>query len=118
MRALLEELRVTGTLDFVLKSDRASLVLSAQEKYLENDNISELIGGNFKILGKVIKICAEKDEGISLVRKTPLDILDADSLDGLIQAFESNDLKQLHLPEVEIQISAPAAIVIPVAIYV
>ncbi len=46
------------------------------------------------------------------------DILDADSLDGLIQAFESNDLKQLHLPEVEIQISAPAAIVIPVAIYV
>lgn len=56
MRALLEELRVTGTLDFVLKSDRASLVLSAQEKYLENDNISELIGGNFKILGKVIKI--------------------------------------------------------------
>ena len=118
MRALLEELRVTGTLDFVLKSDRASLVLSAQEKYLENDNISELIGGNFKILGKVIKICVEKDEGISLVRKTPLDILDADSLDGLIQAFESNDLKQLHLPEVEIQISAPAAIVIPVAIYV
>lgn len=118
MRSLLEELRVTGTLDFVLKSDRASLVLSAQEKYLENDNISELIGGNFKILGKVIKICAEKDEGISLVRKTPLDILDADSLDGLIQAFESNDLKQLHLPEVEIQISAPAAIVIPVAIYV
>ena len=118
MRALLEELRVTGTLGFVLKSDRASLVLSAQEKYLENDNISELIGGNFKILGKVIKICAEKDEGISLVRKTPLDILDADSLDGLIQAFESNDLKQLHLPEVEIQISAPAAIVIPVAIYV
>ena len=110
MRALLEELRVTGTLDFVLKSDRASLVLSAQEKYLENDNISELIGGNFKILGKVIKICAEKDEGISLVRKTPLDILDADSLDGLIQAFESNDLKQLHLPEVEIQISAPVAI--------
>ena len=118
MRALLEELRGTGTLDLVLKSDRASLVLSAQEKYLENDNISELIGGNFKILGKVIKICAEKDEGISLVRKTPLDILDADSLDGLIQAFESNDLKQLHLPEVEIQISAPAAIVIPVAIYV
>lgn len=52
------------------------------------------------------------------MRKTPLDILDADSLDGLIQAFESNDLKQLHLPEVEIQISAPAAIVIPVAIYV
>ena len=47
-----------------------------------------------------------------------LDILDADSLDGLIQAFESNDLKQLHLPEVEIRISAPAAIVIPVAIYV
>lgn len=89
MRALLEELRVTGTLDFVLKSDRASLVLSAQEKYLENDNISELIGGNFKILGKVIKICAEKDEGISLVRKTPLDILDADSLDGLIRRLRA-----------------------------
>lgn len=117
MKALLDELRVTETMDFILKSNQASLVLSAQEKYLENDNISELIGGNFKILGKVIKICADETDGISLLRKTPLDILDANSLNGLIQAFENQDLKQFHLPEVEIQISAPAAIVIPVAIY-
>lgn len=117
MEALLEELRVTETLDFVLKSNCASLVLSAQEKYLENDNISELIGGSFKVLGKVIKVCAEDGEGVSLLRKTTLDILDADTLNGLLQIFESDELRNLHLPEVEFQIKAPAAIVIPVAIY-
>ena len=65
----------------------------------------------------MIKVCAEDGEGVSLLRKTTLDILDADTLNGLLQIFESDELRDLHLPEVEFQIKAPAAIVIPVAIY-
>ena len=37
----LEELKNTGTIDFILESKEGTLVLSAQEQYLENDNISE-----------------------------------------------------------------------------
>ena len=51
---------ITG--DFIVENENVTLVLSAQEKYLSNDNISELLGGRFKVLGKIIKICHDENE--------------------------------------------------------
>ena len=68
----LNELKSTGTIDFIVENENATLVLSAQEKYLSNDNISELLGGRFKVLGKIIKICHDENEKIDLLRKTSL----------------------------------------------
>lgn len=65
----LEELKHTGTVDFILENEEGTLVLSAQEQYLANDNISEILGGRFKILGKVIKMCKDENESINLLRK-------------------------------------------------
>lgn len=59
----------TGTVDFILENEEGTLVLSAQEQYLANDNISEILGGRFKILGKVIKMCKDENESINLLRK-------------------------------------------------
>ena len=56
------ELKSTGTIDFIVENENATLVLYAQEKYLSNDNISELLGGRFKVLGKIIKICHDENE--------------------------------------------------------
>ena len=55
MKSSLDELTHSGTVDFILENPKGTLVLSTQEQYLANDNISEIIGGRFKILGKVIK---------------------------------------------------------------
>ena len=56
------------------KTDNA---VCAIRDYIENnDNISELIGGTFKVLGKIIRVCKEDEDGINLLRKTTLNILD------------------------------------------
>ena len=38
-----DELKRSGTIDFILEDVKATTVLSVQEQYLENDNISEII---------------------------------------------------------------------------
>lgn len=118
MQKFLEELKVTGTIDFIMKNEDGTIVLSAQEKYLQNDNISELLGGNFKVLGKVIKVCKDEDDSINLLRKTTLDVLDDDSLNKFMSVFKDEELSSYNLPEIELKIYSPAIIVIPIAIYV
>ena len=115
IKSFASELKHSGTVDFIL-SDSA-VVLSAQEQYLSNDNISEILGGHFKVLGKVIAICADKTESIDLLRKTTLSILPHDLLADMFSCLQNEDMKQYNLPELKTEISGPAVIVIPVAIY-
>lgn len=113
----LNELKSTGTIDFIVENKDITLVLSAQEKYLSNDNISELLGGQFKVLGKIIKICYDEKEKIDLLRKTTLGILDDTSKKEFLATFNSPELQTFNLPKLRTEITGPAFIIIPIAIY-
>lgn len=117
MQAFLNELKHTGTVDFILESSGGTAVLSAQEQYLANDNISELIGGTFKVLGKIIRVCREDEDGINLLRKTTLNILDSTTREQFLAMFKAEELAAFNLPDVRFMIAPPAVIIIPVAIY-
>lgn len=117
IKSFAEELKHSGTIDFILSDEKGTTVLSVQEQYLANDNISEIIGGHFKVLGKVISICKEDTENIDLLRKTSLTILQEDLLNDMFSGFKTEDMKQFNLPELKTKITSPAAIVIPIAIY-
>lgn len=111
------ELKNSGTIDFVLSDQGKTVVLSVQEQYLANDNVSELLGGRFKVLGKVIGLRKSTSESIDLLRKTTLSILNDDTLNEMFSGFNSEDMKQFNLPELKTKINGPALIVIPIAIY-
>lgn len=117
IKSFASELKHSGTVDFILSDSAGTVVLSAQEQYLSNDNISEILGGHFKVLGKVIAICADKTESIDLLRKTTLSILPHDLLADMFSYLQNEDMKQYNFPELKTEISGPAVIVIPVAIY-
>lgn len=117
IKSFASELKHSGTVDFILSDSAGTIVLSAQEQYLSNDNISEILGRHFKVLGKVIAICADKTESIDLLRKTTLSILPHDLLADMFSCLQNEDMKQYNLPELKTEISGPAVIVIPVAIY-
>lgn len=117
MKAFLGELKHSGTVDFVLDDEKGTVVLSAQEQYLSNDNVSEIIGGRFKVLGKVIAICRSDAESVDLLRKTSLAIVSETMLTEMLAGFKDDDMKQFHLPELKTKIAGPAVIVIPIAIY-
>ena len=117
IKSFAEQLKHSGTIDFILSDEKGTTVLSVQEQYLANDNISEIIGGHFKVLGKVISICKEDTENIDLLRKTSLTILQEDLLNDMFSGFKTEDMKQFNLPELKTKIISPAVIVIPIAIY-
>lgn len=117
MNAFNKELKHSGTVDFVLKDNEKTTVLSAQEQYLSNDNISEILGGRFKVLGKVIAIYKDKSKSIDLLRKTTLSVLPEDLLNQMFSGFKSAELEKFNMPEFVTKIEGPAIIVIPVAIY-
>ena len=112
-----DELKHSGTVDFILSGSTGTIVLSVQEQYLANDNISEILGGKFKVLGKVIAICKDDSESIDLLRKTTLSILTDEMLGDIFSGFENEDMKQFNLPKLVTKIKGPAMIVIPIAIY-
>lgn len=117
IKSFTDELKHSGTIDFILSDVKGTTVLSVQEQYLANDNISEILGGHFKVLGKVISICKEDTENIDLLRKTSLSIFQEDLLNELFAELKTDDMKQFNLPELRTKIESPAVIVIPIAIY-
>lgn len=117
MQALANDLKHSGTIDFILCDSNCTAVLSVQEQYLANDNVSELIGGRFKVLGKVISIYESEKESIDLLRKTTLSILPEKILNDMVEGFKDEELKEYHLPRLVTKINGPAVIVLPVAIY-
>ena len=117
IKSFVGELKHSGTIDFILSDDKGITVLSVQEQYLTNDNISEIIGGHFKVLGKVISVCRENTKSIDLLRKTTLSIFKEDSIDEMLLGFKTKDMEQFNLPELKTKIEGPAIIVIPIAIY-
>ncbi len=117
IQLFVSELKHSGTVDFILSDKSGTVVLSAQEQYLANDNISEIIGGSFKILGKVIAVCKDSSESINLLRKTTLSSLSDDVLTDAFAASHSEEFKKFNFPTLNTKIDGPAVIVIPVAIY-
>ena len=117
IKSFADELKHSGTIDFILSDDVGTVVLFAQEQYLSNDNISEILGGHFKVLGKVIAICKDETENVDLLRKTTLSIFPIDQITEIFSGFQNSGIKQFNLPELKTQIPGPAVIVIPVAIY-
>lgn len=117
IEALEKDLKHSGTIDFIISDIKCSAVLSAQEQYLANDNISELIGGRFKVLGKVISVCANDDEYIDLLRKTTLSIFPENILSQFVDCFKGQEFEQYKFPELVTKIPGPCVMVIPIAIY-
>lgn len=108
-------LKVSGTEDFIMKSN-TSVVLSVQERYLSDENLSEMIGGDFRVLGKAIQIY--KSGTVNLLRKTSLALLPDKVLDEFKKTFETQELNEFKLPELNTEVSAPAIVMIPVAIFI
>lgn len=95
IQSFFDELKHSGTTDFVLSDTKGTVVLSLQEQYLSNNNISEILGGRFKVLGKVIAVCKDNSESIDLLRKTTRSILPEAILNTLFIAFQNEDLNRV-----------------------
>ena len=118
IEALISGLQVNGKKDIICKTDNMEIVIPTDENYFLNKNMSELTDGNYKILGKITKICEEGDS-ISLLRNTAFSKLKLDKMKEFQDIFQDESLSKIVDPsDIKTEIKGPTLMVIPIAIYI
>lgn len=121
MGGMLSALTQAGSLEIIgemLDAQAAKAVLSTKPEYFGSKDASEIIDGEFRVLGKVIRVIkADSEETINLLRKTSFGHLDNTIFDQLGDAFVDQEEVGLRFPELITEIEGPALQVIPIAIF-
>lgn len=80
--------------------------------------MSELTDGNYKILGKITKMCEDGDS-ISLLRNMTFSKLKIDKMKEFQDIFKDESLSKIvDLRDIKTEIKGPTLMVIPIAIYI
>ncbi|HGM9354083.1 hypothetical protein [Anaerococcus vaginalis] len=115
---LINGLQADGKKDIICEADKINIILPTDENYFLNNNMSEVTDGNYKVLGKVIKVCMDDGE-ISLLRNTVFSKLQLDKMKEFQEFFSDPSLAQfVGEGGIKTVISAPFIMVIPIAIYI
>lgn len=115
---LINGLQVDGKKDIICDSDDVRIILTTDESYFLNNNMSEITEGEYKVIGKVIKICLTDGE-ISLLRNTFFSKLKLDRMKEFQEFFNDDALMPfVGSDKVVTTIEAPVMMMIPIAIYI
>lgn len=119
MQAFRDSLSAGSTVDIV--SDRqtngSAAVLTLELEFLSDPSMSNLVEGEFVVLGKVIRVVPE-GESISLLRKTAMGALPDQMLTDAFAHFDLlSTVQGFVLPQAEWRVEGPAVHVLPIAIY-
>lgn len=94
------------------------VVLSTKLNYFSDQNASEIIDGEFHVLGKIIRVIPpDSQDSINLLRKTSFGMVKRQSIEQLKNAFVGAGQHGLEFPELVTEIPGPALQVIPIAIF-
>ena len=103
----------------MLDTPTVKTVLSTNLEYFNDSNASEIIDGEFRILGKVVRVVdTESETTINLLRRTAFGRFNSQVFDELGEATEGVEEAGIDLPDFITEIEGPAIQVIPVAIFV
>ncbi|WP_321418424.1 peptidylprolyl isomerase [uncultured Methanomethylovorans sp.] len=102
----------------IVGGTKISAVLSAKSDFFINQNMEELIDGEYRIFGKVIRtIPLESTVSINLLRKTSLGLLNKQFIDEFCKILEGIQEQGVEIPEMVTEIKKPAIQVIPISIF-
>lgn len=114
-----------GSLEIVgelLDVPNATAVLSTRLEYFEGGDAAEIIDGEYRILGKVVRVVPDGDGSINLLRKTPFGAIKESELEELANLLtkreEGQDEIPIELPEIRTRIEAPTILILPMAVFV
>lgn len=121
MENFLEKLKSGDTVDIVTNvlPCKYRAVITLETEYLNDPTMSDLVEGQFKTLGKVIRVIEEgTDDTISLIRKTSLSMMPESILENMMDGFLQLSANQgFKIPEMEWKLKGPVIQIIPIAIF-
>jgi len=93
-------------------------VLSAKLDYFSDRNASEIVDGEFRVLGKIVRVIRPgSEEGINLLRKTSFGVLSTSLLGQIGDSLQGAEEAGVKLPEFVTEVKGPALQVIPISIF-
>lgn len=102
----------------VLGAPGLHALLSSKIEYFIDKNAAEIIDGEFKVLGKVVRVLGPGSEDrINLLRKTSFRALDNKMMEEFASLFNNDKTPGLRLPDVISEVKGPAIQVIPISIF-
>lgn len=102
----------------MLDTPPAKAVLSTNLEYFNDQDASEIIDGEFLVLGKVVRVVGpDSGESINLLRKTDFGRLNSAMFDELGSAFADVEEAGVDLPKFVTEVKGPAIQITPVAIF-
>lgn len=115
-----DALKAGSTIDLTTKSLQAgyTAVVTVETGFLNDPLMSDLVDGQFKVIGKVIRSVEDSKESISLIRKTALSKMPANIMRDAFGHLNALGSEQgFGIPELKLQIEGPAIQILPIAIY-
>lgn len=115
-----DALKLGSTIDLSSASleNGYTAVVTVETGFLNDPLMSDLVDGQFKIIGKVIKSVSDSSESINLLRKTALSKMPSELMLNAMAHLSSLGSEQgFGIPELKMEIEGPAIQVLPIAIY-
>lgn len=115
-----DALKAGSTIDLSSKSLKAgyTAVVTVETSFLNDPLMSDLVDGQFKIMGKVIRSVSDSSDSINLLRKTALSKMpSAMMLEALGHLSTLGSEQGFGIPELKLEIEGPAIQILPIAIY-
>ncbi len=112
-------LKTGNTIDLTANNifSKYKAVITLDKTFLNDQHMSDLVDGKFKVLAKVIKNVSF-DESINLLRNNSVNKMPKEAIQQLLQVFERLGSEQgFNIPTLHTEVKGPAIQVIPIAIY-
>lgn len=115
-----DALKAGSTIDLSSKSLKGgyTAVVTVETSFLNDPLMSDLVDGQFKIIGKVIRSVRDSSDSINLLRKTALSKMPSTlMLEALGHLSALGSEQGFGIPELKLEIEGPAIQILPIAIY-
>lgn len=93
-------------------------VITLEKEFLNDPTMSDLVDGQFKVVGKLVRVIPDSSDSVNLLRKRAVGSINQEILDQLFSAL-SGAAKQsnLTIPDIAYPIKGPVLQTLPVAVF-
>lgn len=115
-----DALKAGSTIDLSSSSLESgyTAVVTVETDFLNDPLMSDLVDGQFKIIGKVVKSVTDSSGSIDLLRKTALSKIPSDIMLNALGSLSALGSEQgFNIPDLKLEINGPAIQILPIAIY-
>ena len=117
IKGLIKVFETDGKIDVICHSGDKTFIIPSKKEFFTDGKGDVIRTGNFRKMGKIVKICSEK-ENISLLRDTKIGKIKSSILDTAIESFNNPEIKNVVDFEPVVTNYDNAILVYPIAIYI